>query len=71
LFLYNYSNGAVFATPAGTLLFDSRMFPSGWLYRSGLYRQHSARLEAFVADSQHPGIAFLVIPLVIISEFNF
>jgi len=68
---FNYSNGAVFAKPACTLLFDSRMFPPGWLYFSGLYRQPSARLEDFVAASQHPGIAVFVILLVIILELFF
>jgi hypothetical protein len=66
IFLFNYSNGIVFASSACTLLFDSRMFPPDWLYFSGLYCKLSERLEAFVAASQHPGIAVPVVLLVII-----
>jgi len=42
------------------------MFLSNWCHIGGFYCQPNERLEAFVADSQHPRIAVLVILLVII-----
>jgi len=60
------SDGVGASKTPSTILFDSGMFLSHWCHIGGFYRQPSERLEAFVADSQHPGTAVLVILLVII-----
>jgi len=45
------------------------MFLSNRCHTGGFYCQPSERLEAFVADSQHPGIAVFIILLVIVLGF--
>jgi len=67
--MLHVSDGVSASQSPRTILFDSGMFLSHWCHIGGFYRQLSERLETFVADSQHPGIAVLVILLVIILGF--